>query len=650
MDPTTPTKNLELAFDQAETMEVEPRETDVEKDPNQVREGIQHGETPYFSGHSGPNDNQPPGILEAQHPGQTHKNMQNHYGMPGLDEGLQRQEIEMENWKNIDGASDFGDDLSDDDPKESEFTPVQHTTNIRQNARRALDKNFIQGVQISRTKDVDSTIHTTDIKNLFELIHDVDKEAMIMQPNKTAKQAQPITWMFQKATGIDFKSFLDISTTNWGRPQDNKKRTTFSFWICSNVIEFGLQALRTNVKIQSYLQYGGCVMNSTNLRESKSKIVAYLQGKDPRHTHRITMAQRITDEILAPLQATVPIACNIITTNINGYRILAIAVGSKDANQVENYLAEHSDEELTMILHKWKRTNPMEFEERLKEHQLIVANSTAFKIQFMDPTCTTAMLRSLRTTTAGSMVVDVCPTGHSAKTGIAYVQFLKGSEATVLSALQHYLASYQQPEDSFFQGPPKIVNATRPDSPTIHSRDTVGYTPEAPTVPKNRWTEILANERINNNLDETLPPLEKPIPQSVTMPKSFSEVLMQGTPFNRGDSDSTITEQTSNARSSRKSVRERALEQENASLKAQLTELQTTFKAQLTEMESKLKSELRSEHAQEISELRSMLDQLLQQTQQTESPNRKKQDTKKSPTKFPYPKPTTRSATRPGTS
>ena len=111
----------------------------------------------------------------------------------------------------------------------------------------------------------------------------------------------------------------------------------------------------------------------------------------------------------------------------------------------------------------------------------------------------------------------------------------------------------------------------------------------------------------------------------------------------RSDSDnSTITEQTSNARSSRKSNRERALEEENASLKTQMADLTTSFNARMAEMQSKYKKE--------ISDLHSKLEQILQQTTQKDSPNRKKQDTKASPSKFPFPKPATRTATRPGTS
>ena len=488
---------------------------------------------------------------------------------------------------------------------------------------------------------------------------------MIMPANKTAKQAQSIQWMFKTATGIDLRSFLDISTINWGKPEEKKKKTTFSFWICSDVIEYGLQALRNNTKIQSYLRYGNCVMNSTNLRESKSKIIAYLQGKDPRHTHRMTMSERITYQVLAPLQNTVPIACNIVNTTIKGYQILAIAVGSRDANSVEKYLEEHLDEDLTMILHKWKRTNPGDFEKKLKEHQLIVTNSKAYKIQNMDPTATPSMLHNLRATPAGPMVVDVSTTGHSESTGTVYVQFLKGSEAAVLSAVNIFLDSYQKPEDSPFYRPPKVVNGNQPDSPTVQSRDTVGFTPEPQPLPKSKWTEILANERINNNLDEAPPPRDDPVPRNVTMPKSFSAALMGGhTPSAQSDNDnSTITEQTSNARSSRKSNRERALEEENTSLKTQIAALTTSFNNRITELQSEYKQEisdlnseyrqeirdLTSEYKQEITDLNSKLEQILLQTAQKDSPNRKKQDTKASPTKFSYPRPSSRSATRPGT-
>ena len=131
MDPTFTAKNLMPSFAQAEQMEVERRESEAGKGPNQVREGSPLVPAPNSAGHSSHYDHQDPGILGAQQHGTTPKNRDNYAGMPPLDEPARLRVIEPTTMTNMDESSDWASDQSDDDKEEVEFIPVQLTTSIR---------------------------------------------------------------------------------------------------------------------------------------------------------------------------------------------------------------------------------------------------------------------------------------------------------------------------------------------------------------------------------------------------------------------------------------------------------------------------------------------------------------------------------------
>lgn len=481
-------------------------------------------------------------------------------------------------------------------------------------------RQYLFGVHISRTCAVDSRINSVDLANMFRLIGNLDSNAIILPATRDSTIARKAT-SIAKSTGMNFVDFLDIQTTNWGRPSEQTKRTTLSFWIASDKIS-GVAKLRDNNNFKAFLISGKCSMAPTHLHESRSKVVAYLEGKDPKHTHRETLRERIGDHIYSHLPADIPI--NIVTARENGIQLLAIATGSKDAAPLEEFLNTHPLDGLGLIFHSWKRKQKTEFAQRIAGHQMLVMNSKAFKITSMDPEVFdqfSDIMRQCRD--SKDVIVDVCQTGHSKTTGVVYVQYLQGHEREVLLDIEASLQEVPNPEDSTF-GRARITNGEKPDDPTVQSQNTTASKSEGDPLPQSKWQTQFAKWSQQSNLKQ---PTQASIPAAITTtPKSFSEALMANlsqpdrAESPSEDADSTLTPRTSNNGSwtSRRSTRMDELEKENAELKHTIQELQATMEARLATMMD-----------ERLATMEQRFQKLLEDQQ--EEPNRKRPDTKPSP-------------------
>lgn len=486
------------------------------------------------------------------------------------------------------------------------------------------------GVQIARTCTGDSRISNEDLSNLFQLIANIDSNALILPANKIASNAKKATSL-SKSQRMDYITYLDIQTTAWGRPSDQKKRTTLSFWIASDEIH-GVKALRDNHLFKAFLMSGKCSMSETHLTESRSKIIAYFEGKDPKHTHRLTLQSRVTNHISLQLHnqgisQSMPV--NVVSALENGIAILAIAAGSKDAINLEHMLTDHPIPGLGLIFHSWKRKQKDEFAARIQGHQMLVMNSKAYKITSIDPALHDQIAADLHQGPAKDYIVDVCQTGHSQTTGVLYVQYLQGHEAAVLAAIKECMERHPNPDSTEF-GPAYIANEGKPDAPTLQSQRSNGNKSDAPSLPQSRWQNQIQQWSTKPQTSTNA------IPAAITTaPKSFSAALMANLTRTDSSEDSTLTPRTGNtgSRTSKRSAQVEALERENATLREQLEHMRDDMEELIAkavqEQMSRMLEMMQIQQREQWEEWK----QTHNETPREESPVRKRPDSKKTPSK-----------------
>ena len=217
-------------------------------------------------------------------------------------------------------------------------------------------KQHLFGVVLARTCKKSSHIPIEDIQNLFTIIASFDSEAILVASNKDLTNAHWASQLGSNATD-NLNDFLNLRTTSWGRWIDNHQRTTLSFYLASNTIS-SVTTLKGKSLIKQYLQNGHCTMNVTYLHESRAKLLGFFQGKDPKHTHRNDILQRISAHLQKHAQAQTPIPLHVITTTEQGTNILGLLVGSTDAPAVEEILATDPFPDVQVILKSWSRSDP----------------------------------------------------------------------------------------------------------------------------------------------------------------------------------------------------------------------------------------------------------------------------------------------------
>jgi hypothetical protein len=286
---------------------------------------------------------------------------------------------------------------------------------------------------------------------------------------------------------------------------------------------------------------GRISMNTTNLTESRSKVIGYFEGKDPKHTFRQAMADRMFNHIKEHSEKPIPV--NVIQSNEGGQPSLAFVVGSKDANMVEQLLQEHPFPNMDIIFHSWKRKNPEAFNDRMRWNQMLISNCTAIKLSGMDPRVVSNFHGSLcLDPELEGKIVDVSTASHVHRTGTVYVQHIKAHTQEVITAVEDCLKQLKNPEGSSHGIRAAIMNGFKDGDQTLYSRDTLGATPGSSTksmpIPSSKWATVLP---------EAPPPQVSPpptIPKTIRTekPRSFSEAVMRGVmrgsdPYDAGSSE-----------------------------------------------------------------------------------------------------------------
>ena len=530
--------------------------------------------------------------------------------------------------------AEFGDDRTIDDvndPREDlageDFEQVASSRKMMMQEL-VNRKGTVTGVQITRTINGNSRFHPKDIRQLFEILVEVDKHMLIMDCAGNRNNIFHVKDMC-KMTPMDYNGFLDIQSIQWGHPDDNLMRTTLSFWIATHNIKRNLFELKDHPKFKQFLQAGNCRVQPTSLLQSQSRLIGLVEGKDPKHTHnRTELADRISSYLSSHSQKYPTIPVNIVQVTELGVPILAIAVGNRHATAATKILTDHPYSALGIIMMSWKRQAKEEFATRINQHQLICQQSRAFRISSMDPAGLGLFQEFIRYSTADPYVIDISTAVHSETTGRVYVQYLEVYKEQVQQILEEYIADHKNPPDSTF-GHPTIDNS---DSATIanntfHTNKSDNQSRTTITRPQSKYANLLTSQPKSVHK-----PVTTRIPKAITTtkPKSFMAALTSSMDSDSDDTDhSTLTPRTKGSGKSSKgkskaTATEERLAKENQDLREELGQM----KQRLADMERT--------HKQQMSELMDMVRQMKSQMEDqalaNPSPTRKQPPSKKTNT------------------
>ena len=296
------------------------------------------------------------------------------------------------------------------------FTTVSKKSTI---AYLLASKYCRAGVWITRQTTNKQPYHLDDLKCIFECIQQIDPQAVILNHSKDPCSARMIADLVgSNMTAMDYNGFCDIQTIPWGKPQEGRYKTTLLFWIASNIITSSLKALRDDSNFQEFLRLGNCTLQSSTLLESRSRMIGLFMGKDPNHTNRKELSERIMQH-LKQYAGSADIPVNIVPFTEYGVKTLGFTVGLKHEVKVRKALEAHPFEAIDIIFNTWKRSNPEGYKNRVLQHAEICKQSTAFKLTKVKVPIGVDILRNqLADSEASRYVVDVCPATHSDVTGV----------------------------------------------------------------------------------------------------------------------------------------------------------------------------------------------------------------------------------------
>ena len=477
-------------------------------------------------------------------------------------------------------------------------------------------KKYITGIRLECiAHHANAGWHPNDLKYFLELVAAIDPKAITMNSRCEFSSAKSLASLSTR-TSFDFGKYCDTRNIQWGKASDGKFKVYFSLYVASDIISKSLKELKEDTDIKAFLQAGKCFLVPHQLHESVTKVVGYFFGKDIRHTYRDDLRERLKRHInyskTGP-PSSIPVQIIVTQAGAGDFvtPMCAAVVGERDYKNVLSILDSRPLPNLEIILHQWKRDNSDQFLEKVKQHAMTVAESSAFKLSAMCGYHIELMRQAVLAEPLTSFIVDIPTTSHTHTSGVAYVQHFKQHKAEVLQWLEPYLVQlHKDCPDAQFPDGPLLVHTAGSKAMTKRSTATVASLSDKPALPPSRFAKTIINSNAKAPMSRKRAPIFTP-PKSInTNIKSFSEALQGinkstadpataagtedtagtastpaptddasaglsslGHSLDAGDEASHVTHatQTTDNRSS-KSIYEKQLEEENASLKKKLQE------------------------------------------------------------------------------
>ena len=517
--------------------------------------------------------------MEMNHQGLRWDDRSGGYGSPAANAG----------YGSLGGSGGYG---SIGTTKNNQGDKVEDFTLVGDKKKAVTEQDMI-GIKINRDGDQGTTAwNATDLMNHHKILANVDEDITFYDcagrpTSAVAKKG------INKIKRMDWKSRLDIRTEPWKHPSTKQERTHLLLKITSEKISKNLKILRDDPVMSNFLKEGKCSMQTSRLNESVSKSILVILHKDPNHTHRDSFAKRIETHLQEHNTSHKRIPVNIANLPVHGVditeRACVMIVGSKDERNVVRILKAHPVPHLETMPWDHKRTHKEDHAHKLKRHSMVVQQTKAFKVVEMEFGKIPEFRNAMFNTTVNPMLVDVSEADHSWESGTVYIQYLEQHKAAVLKALRIVLNGYSTAK---LLDPDASITMTVNTKASKVSSKALQPSKYDALVDVAKWPELQSKR----------PPKTVTVSRPITnpAPKSFSQALMQDLLDDTSEDSNSLEnlDSISSDDNTKKTVREKQLEEENAMLVQELSELKQLIQEQGAAMQAQNKA-----HRTEISEL-----------------------------------------------
>jgi hypothetical protein len=431
-----------------------------------------------------------------------------------------------------------------------------------------------------------------DLSALFGGMADMDTEAVIIPHNNDPKHAKCITEM--KAVK-NYSPMIDIHTTPWGSPSDNKSQLSFSFYIASNTME-SLRTIKEHPFMVKFLKLSGFKLRAHQLHESKTKVLGYFMGKSVIHTNRDDVKERFTSHINCRLDSlrhspdhktkcypkTIPIQI------INQYpkqdgveaEALGLVCGANDHALLEKILTKDPFRPLDIIMHSWKKSNPDEYRTQLLTHNALCNACIGIRVMRVSETILDHLKDERESyDPSHEKVIDMYPGRNYATDGVVYFQCHSQNRDSVTEWIKQTLQELHELQPN--EPKPELTNLATPSiggGSTVKEKRTV--TPSVP-IPQSKYQSLLDDTTVSTKHTKRTRQTHRPIPQAInTNVKSFAQALLADcdeSAFRQTESGSVASAISSPGNSTIKTVREKELEEEVALLTQAASDWKTAY-------------------------------------------------------------------------
>jgi hypothetical protein len=461
----------------------------------------------------------------------------------------------------------------------------------------AAGKANIVGIKMVRIGKTGKTVYGPgDVSNFFKMLRRIDPTAIVLNARKEKTSAKTTKEM-EKMNAIDYRGYLDMRSDNWGRPTDNKTKTTWMCYVATDIMTSKLQQLREDEQVQEYLSKGEITLQHTKLLESNSRVAFHIANKDPKYTNRNDLEERLQKHMDKYSEKNIPIHVLDMATSGKNFniRMCTAVVGGKDLRKVETIFKDHPFKELELIPFTWKFQDNAGYTRRLKEHEGVLKLCRAIKMEEMNVNDELEDFKMLmEADQAYQFVVDIFPASHAERTGVIYVQYIHEHRVAVMGMVQDSIRMIKEKRNEdgeisivpFINGP-KIVNTNGSVAPTIQTTTTEKTTSE---IPRSKYGGLLdKNYQVVSATNQ--------VPWAISVNnKSFMEVTTGKVRFQDSDSDMDTSK---SGLTSKKSIRETELEEENERLNRQLQEREVQYQQMVKQIQDENKKQRQEDKKQQ---------------------------------------------------
>jgi hypothetical protein len=385
------------------------------------------------------------------------------------------------------------------------------------------------GIRVSGIGPTGKTRWTAlDIVEFLEVIQKIDSKATIYNSANQPKSAIPINSVSNIKNCTEY---FNITTNTWGKRSEDKERTVWTCYVQSDIIKPGLRELRDNVKIQKILGAGKCTIYPHSLLQSQSAVAGYIFGKDPKHTNRKELENRLKQHFAGKNLAYPPFQIDTSNVKVSSSttKICTIFVGRNDEDKMKKMLQNYPCKYLEVVSASVKRNKPNEFVAKMTQHQIIVQNSRAIKLENLSNNHVDQLHKWRYEDDMTTKVIDVARAGRFMEKGVVYVQYLFQSKQEVIKWINKRLeiligaCQGQDPE-------PRLASSNDSVAPSAVTNITNG-----PGIPESPFDSLFCEGGLFHQFEVQVPV------------KNQNEGNNQGTTFQYGSWVAAVKQETKGA-------------------------------------------------------------------------------------------------------